>query len=397
MAVDTSAAAPAIARPSLGQADAPPGLFDQHHPEFLLERLQLLGDGRRGDLHRLRGGPDSAAVRQFAEDPQPLEIHEPRLHGRPGRCWTPAGAGRNVEHTATLPPNPKDLAMDWIIWLIVIVLIVAVVWTLLNRNSRRGGGTQATGTQAAGTQATGSTPRAAEREPVAPAAAAPAPVPAPAAEPVAESATETSAEPAAAQEPTTEPAPEPAADAEPAPAAAEPAATHAAPVHHPEYTGAHAPTLPGAESAAAEAAEAETLQAAASSAAVEGSASHAAPPAPEPSPASTHEPAAPVHTPAPEQMREPAPEPVREPMHEPMPEPEPVGHLAADEPYGQGSAAPAADGSGPADFTVKGDAETMTYYEETSQGYDEARAGVWFESAAHAEAAGFRPPRRVRL
>lgn len=130
-----------------------------------------------------------------------------------------------------------------------------------------------------------------------------------------------------------------------------------APVHHSEYTEPHAPTLPGAESAAA---EAETLQAAASSAATEGSASHAAAPAPE----------------------QPA---------------EPAGHLAAEEPYGAGSAAPAADGSGPGGYTVKGDAATMTYYEETSPGFEETRAAVWFESSAHAEAAGFRPPRRARL
>jgi methylphosphotriester-DNA--protein-cysteine methyltransferase len=39
----------------------------------------------------------------------------------------------------------------------------------------------------------------------------------------------------------------------------------------------------------------------------------------------------------------------------------------------------------------------MTYHDETSPAYEETRAEVWFISAAHAEAAGFRPPRRTRL
>jgi hypothetical protein len=76
---------------------------------------------------------------------------------------------------------------------------------------------------------------------------------------------------------------------------------------------------------------------------------------------------------------------------------EPSGHLAVEQPYGEGSASAAADGSGPEGYTVKGDAETMTYFEETNPSYENAPAGVWFESVAHAEAAGFRPPRRTRL
>jgi hypothetical protein len=76
---------------------------------------------------------------------------------------------------------------------------------------------------------------------------------------------------------------------------------------------------------------------------------------------------------------------------------EPAGHLAADEPYGAGSAAPGPDGSGPADYTVKGDAAAMVYYEEGHPDYEQTRAEVWFESAAHAEAAGFRAPRRKRF
>lgn len=178
-----------------------------------------------------------------------------------------------------------------------------------------------------------------------------------------------------------------------------PPATETPYVHHPEYTEPHSPTLPGAETAAAEAAdeagktepaqsgtrvapagtdaspagtglpdngpETETADRARSSAAVETAASHVA----EPSGAAVD--------------REGAAEP--------------AGHLAADQPYGAGSASPAQDGSGPVDFDVKGDAGTMVYYEEGHPEYEQIRADVWFESPAHAEAAGFRAPRRTRL
>jgi hypothetical protein len=67
---------------------------------------------------------------------------------------------------------------------------------------------------------------------------------------------------------------------------------------------------------------------------------------------------------------------------------EPAGHLAAEEPYGMGSASAASDGSGPSDYTVKADAGAMVYYEEGHPEYEQTRADVWFESTAHAEAAG---------
>ncbi|WP_423181688.1 hypothetical protein [Arthrobacter sp. NyZ413] len=113
----------------------------------------------------------------------------------------------------------------------------------------------------------------------------------------------------------------------------------AAPVHHREYTEPHAPTLPGAETAAAETDETATGGGQAASLG---------------------------------------------------------GHLAADKPYGEGSAAAGADGSGPEGYTVKGNVDTMIYHDEDSPAYDEIQAGVWFISSAHAEAAGFRPPRRSR-
>jgi hypothetical protein len=290
--------------------------------------------------------------------------------------------------------------MDWIIWLIVIVVIVGVVWWLLNRNSSRSGagtststgagttatpqpplspdaqGSTAQGSTAQGSTAQGSTARGGARpegavasggEPARTAesdtgAAAPA---APAAggggggQDSAEWETQWSETPSA--EPHTGPqhdtsvgarAVRPDAGERPAPAVTEPVPADHAPVHHPEYTEPHAPTLPGAESAAAELAEADTLQAGATVAATEGSASHGSAPA---------------------------------------------RHLDLDQPYGEGSAAPGPDGSGPEGFTVKGDASSMIYHDETSPSYEETRAEVWFISVAHAEAAGFRPPRRSRL
>ena len=142
----------------------------------------------------------------------------------------------------------------------------------------------------------------------------------------------------------------------------------AAPTHHAEYTDPHAPTLPGAESAAAESmdAEAETRQRIQSSAATEAGASHEAQP----------------------HHREPQPHHLEQgfgaergfgeqPIHR--------GRVAdvraaaaTDQPYGEGSAAPATDGSAPDGYAVKGDASAMTYYDEDSAGYEDARAEVWF-------------------
>ena len=184
---------------------------------------------------------------------------------------------------------------------------------------------------------------------------------------------------------------------------AEPAAPAAAsrPVHHPEYTEPQAPTLPGAETAAVE----------------EADDAGAAPKAPAPASAeATAQPAHGVSASSPagagvapdnaaatetadrtqsSAMVETGADHARQP--EPAAAQEPAGHLAAEEPYGAGSAAAKADGSGPADYTVKGDAGAMVYYEEGHPDYDQTRAEVWFESAAHAEAAGFRAPRRRRL
>lgn len=312
--------------------------------------------------------------------------------------------------------------MDWIIWVIVIVLIVGVVWWLLNRNSRgdtAGANADKPATEASATEmpqmrrtenapsgrgASSSTQAAASSAGTAAGGAIPASAPE-------QAAAEQAAPARGAQRSDEEWAEAPAPDggdvddwdANVEPTRKESAASGlkadedkaeweaqwsegsstssavhpgVSPAHRPEYTEPHAPTLPGAESAAAESAadeesstpassniagteepaeldpDAETRQRAESSAVSEDSMSHTA---------------------------------------------EPSGHLASEQPYGEGSAAAAVDGSGPAGYTVKGDAETMTYYEETSPAYEGTRAGVWFESVAHAEAAGFRPPRRTRL
>ncbi|MFJ6356453.1 sunset domain-containing protein [Pseudarthrobacter oxydans] len=196
--------------------------------------------------------------------------------------------------------------------------------------------------------------------------------------------------------------------------------SHRAPIHHPEYTEPHAPTLPGAETAAVEdiddagtAAQApapagtvwpQPATGISASAAPHGdagvaprhgqedSAAASAEAAVVPETAATAETAdrtqssALVETAADRDQQPPA-----------VPTPEPAGHLAADEPYGAGSASAGTDGSGPDGYTVKGDAGAMVYYEEGHPDYEQARADVWFESEAHAEAAGFRAPRRRRL
>lgn len=361
--------------------------------------------------------------------------------------------------------------MDFVFWIIVIVLIVGIVWWLLNRNktSKAGGtvqpraegglsgGSAAASAAAAGTAGipsaagfgTPSEPAAPTtadetREPARPAehraaAAGPEDVHEPAAvqespdvDRHSERAEPVAAEPAPRVEPlstgpdasdqgewetkwseadgsghtaTHRPAASEATGAGAVPLAEAPPGAGASYVHHPEYTEPHSPTLPGAETAAAEAAddagqaepdgpgarvapggaraaaeapaassgsglpdsapETETADSARSSAAVETAASHVAGPSVA---AAGHDAAA-----------------------------EPTGHLAADQPYGAGSASPGPDGSGPADFDVKGDAGAMVYYEEGHADYEQIRADVWFESPAHAEAAGFRAPRRMRL
>jgi hypothetical protein len=58
-------------------------------------------------------------------------------------------------------------------------------------------------------------------------------------------------------------------------------------------------------------------------------------------------------------------------------------------PFGAGSTTPAADGSGPAGWTVKGNADSMLYHSQESPSYAVTVAEVWFRDVATAEAAGF--------
>ncbi|MFH5877922.1 hypothetical protein [Arthrobacter sp. NA-172] len=317
--------------------------------------------------------------------------------------------------------------MDWLIWVIVIVLIVAIVWWLMSRNSSKssaGSMTPSSPSQSASSPQidttaaalTGSAPllaaaATAEQDVSATHAAVPEPAPEPTPDPALESTAEPVLDEPTLEEPlldentvsaaTGSAAPEPelqggvtaddvtAADVGPSTPlvgggpelptpeqladSAEWEATWSeggaqaaavAPAHHHEYTDTHAPTLPGAESAAAEGAES-----------------------------------------APDGAQEDwttAPDVVAAPTAVDSPSPEAAdatplgGHLAAEQPYGDGSAAAAADGSGPDGYTVKGNADTMIYHDEDSPSYEDVRAEVWFASSAHAEAAGFRPPRRDR-
>jgi large subunit ribosomal protein L17 len=61
-------------------------------------------------------------------------------------------------------------------------------------------------------------------------------------------------------------------------------------------------------------------------------------------------------------------------------------------PYGEGSAAPLADGSAPEGFEIKGNKDSMKYHTPESQWYDQTVAEVWFATQEAAEAAGFEAP-----
>ncbi|MCP9271619.1 channel accessory protein ArfC, sunset domain variant [Mycolicibacterium arenosum] len=60
-----------------------------------------------------------------------------------------------------------------------------------------------------------------------------------------------------------------------------------------------------------------------------------------------------------------------------------------DAPHGPGSAKPAADGSGPEGWLVKGNEDSMLYHSTESPYYGRTIAEVWFRDVETAEAAGF--------
>ncbi len=63
----------------------------------------------------------------------------------------------------------------------------------------------------------------------------------------------------------------------------------------------------------------------------------------------------------------------------------------AEAPYA-GSALPAADGSAPEGFEIKGNADSMLYHVPGSRYYEQTVAEVWFDTVESAEAAGFSAP-----
>ncbi len=69
-----------------------------------------------------------------------------------------------------------------------------------------------------------------------------------------------------------------------------------------------------------------------------------------------------------------------------------AGAEAASTPYGEGSAAPLADGSQPDGYPIKGNEDSMLYHEPGGRWYDQTVAEVWFATPEAAEAAGFRAP-----
>ena len=60
-------------------------------------------------------------------------------------------------------------------------------------------------------------------------------------------------------------------------------------------------------------------------------------------------------------------------------------------PYGKGSAKAGADGSGPAGWAIKGNADSMLYHPVDSPAYEVTIAEVWFVDEKTARAAGFDP------
>ena len=58
-------------------------------------------------------------------------------------------------------------------------------------------------------------------------------------------------------------------------------------------------------------------------------------------------------------------------------------------PHGPGSARAGGDGSGPAGWSIKGNADSMLYHGTDSPAYEETVAEVWFIDEATAKAAGF--------
>ena len=65
---------------------------------------------------------------------------------------------------------------------------------------------------------------------------------------------------------------------------------------------------------------------------------------------------------------------------------------AVDAPYGDGSAAPLADGSAPEGFDIKGNAQSMLFHVPGSRYYEATKAEVYFDSTVAAKTAGFSEP-----
>ena len=77
----------------------------------------------------------------------------------------------------------------------------------------------------------------------------------------------------------------------------------------------------------------------------------------------------------------------------PAPDPKAEAEHVPDVPdgeYGPGSAVPHPDGSGPAGFSIKANADSMLFTTSDSPGYHRSRADTYFTDAATAEAAGFK-------
>ncbi len=68
----------------------------------------------------------------------------------------------------------------------------------------------------------------------------------------------------------------------------------------------------------------------------------------------------------------------------------PAGGGTTPAPYGDGSAAPLADGSAPEGYPIKGNAKSRLFHPADSPYYGRTKAEVWFRDEESAGAAGFR-------
>ena len=80
MATARSLAVSASTRPGAVRREATAGALGERDAGLPLERLELLRDGRRGEVQGLRDGGHRAAIGELAQEPEAANVHVVRLH-----------------------------------------------------------------------------------------------------------------------------------------------------------------------------------------------------------------------------------------------------------------------------------------------------------------------------